>query len=386
MLAVPDNIESNDRSDITTIEILIDQSKLNDDFSVSKQIENIDLRILLFLPNVSKIDITTESSHIIYDRSYLYEETNEIFLRKYVDGELKADERYSLFERKKEKAVKEDDILKDIHFSVAVPEDPDNFSVRNIYSFFPLLDTVSPFNCVLHATYALGDHRNTVNFSEANKEIIKEQLLFLIDVAKEYVKNDKQEIAYKLLIPSNFSRSNGGFTPPFNSFELEDYYYDLLSTQKIFQTVNNEHISINDGLKIISRNYPSIFAGENFSSLLKPLPNENVVDFIDVLAERKGISVAYKEKELLTAINSSTDSWSASQQVEIFIWWNTLYTNSLPNLLKTQKDIWLRFKEDCYFLIGDFDDKGLPSWVKIPALRRDYQQELFLSLKKQKKL
>ena len=46
-------------------------------------------------------------------------------------------------------------------------------------------------------------------------------------------------------------------------------------------------------------------------------------------------------------------------------------------MLKTQEDKWLKYQEECYFLIGDFDEKGLPSWVKIPALHKEYQQELF---------
>lgn len=43
MLAVPVNIENSRYNDNTTIEVVIDPMKLDDDFSVSRQIENIDL-------------------------------------------------------------------------------------------------------------------------------------------------------------------------------------------------------------------------------------------------------------------------------------------------------------------------------------------------------
>lgn len=68
MLAVPQNIEHTRQKKYTTIEIEIDQEKQKDDYSVEKQLTGIDLRILLFLPNVSKIRIETDTNSILYER------------------------------------------------------------------------------------------------------------------------------------------------------------------------------------------------------------------------------------------------------------------------------------------------------------------------------
>lgn len=89
-----------------------------------------------------------------------------------MDDNIEAEENLILFEKTKENAIKEDDVFKDIRFSIAAPKDFDVFIQRYVYSFFLLLDMESLFNCVLHATYALGVYSNTVNMSSANKEII----------------------------------------------------------------------------------------------------------------------------------------------------------------------------------------------------------------------
>ena len=82
MLAVPVYIENGRYNDTTTIEVVIDSMKLNDDFSVSRQIENIDLRILLFLPNISQIEIITDDNCIVYRRNNNQGDCREYYLGK----------------------------------------------------------------------------------------------------------------------------------------------------------------------------------------------------------------------------------------------------------------------------------------------------------------
>ena len=91
MLAVPKIIENSTYNDSTMIEIEIDEEKQKDDFSVSKQLESIDIRMLLFLPNISKISINTDNKNIIYKRSNLSldKTTNELNLSDYKIKNLK---------------------------------------------------------------------------------------------------------------------------------------------------------------------------------------------------------------------------------------------------------------------------------------------------------
>lgn len=188
MLAVPRNIEHNLPKEYTTIQIEVNEEKLNDDYSVEKQLTGIDLRILLFLPNVSKISIETDSISILYERQIQDGQHRIVYLRKIVNDIVEIEENFTLFEKTIPEAIMEDDVLKGIQLSIAIP-DKTLSGTNHVYSYFPLLETDSPFNCILHATYALGDHRNNINHSNANKRIIQEQLLFLLEVAKHYVKN-----------------------------------------------------------------------------------------------------------------------------------------------------------------------------------------------------
>ncbi len=386
MLAVPSYIDNSNYNVDTTIEISIDPAKLNDDFSVSRQIENIDLRILLFLPNISQIDIFTESNHIIYQRIHKLDLLDNICLEKISNGKLEIREAFYLFKKTIPNAIEEDEVLKDIQLSIAVPEDMDTFSSRYIYSFFPLLDTESPFDCVLHASYALGDHRNTVNVSKENKRIIEEQLLFLVEVANQFVERGKYDVAYKLLVPTNFSREKKRFTSPFAKFELEDYYLNLLSKQKIFRTVNNENVSIKDNPKMISGDYPEFFKNKGFERLLKSIHDKNMISMIEILAEREEINLYFDENELLLIINMFLNDWDIKKQVKTFIWWNLKYTNTMPNLLKTKDGRWVKYQDECYFLVGNLDKKELPSWTKILVLDQNYQQELFNKAEKIQKV
>lgn len=378
MLALPTNIESHAKNNNTTIEVEIDSDKLNDDYSITKQIDNIDLRILLFLPNISTIEIITENNHVIYKRIFENNSAKTVVLQKVVNECIEIEESFYLFNRKIEKAIMEDNVLKDILLSIAVPKNFDGFKNSNLYSFFPLLDTESPFNCVMHASYALGDHRNTVNANASNKEIIKKQIDFLIDIAKEFVKNGQYDIAHKILVPSNFQANNWKFTSPFSKFEIEEYYLDKLAEGKFFQSVNNTCISVNDGLKIFDGEYPEAFYGEPFKELLNPIKETKVIELIKLLSKRKAVNIYYCEKELLDKINLLTEDLNVAQRVSIFVWWNNNNNVSdLPKLLKDQENQWLSYADECYFLVGNFDEIVLPEWVKISALNQTYQKELF---------
>lgn len=377
MLAVPENIEPRQNHDMTSIEVLINEDKIKDDFGVIKQINNIDLRILLFLPNMKRIKIETEDEQIIYERESIKDEFKGFTLKKYINNEVQIEEQFFVFEKVKENATEEDGKRKDIRLAIAVPKNFEEFKVGNVYSFFPLLDVESPFNCVMHATYILGDHRDSISRNEVNKTIITEQLKFLIEVAEKFSSKQFADIALRLLTPSDFKSNNWKFTPAFSQFSvLEEVYLKMLESAKILQTVNDEYISIKDAPIMFNRDFPQFFVGEEFKTLLKPVRNDSVI-LIQCLSNRLNKSLNVEEDDLLTIINRLTNGWMISERIEVFSWWNRYYKKSLPNLLKTQNGKWLGFKDECYFLVGDFANQGIPSWVNVPSLDGKYQQFLF---------
>lgn len=385
MLAVPQNIEHSRPQNYTTIEIEVNNQEQNDDFSVEKQLSGIDLRILLFLPNISKIEIETEKSNIVYERLKDGEEQNKMMLRKTENGGVTEEERFTLFEKSIPQAIIEDDVLKDIQLSIAVP-DKDMTGTNHVYSYFPLLETDSPFNCVLHATYSLGNHRNNINLSEENKRIVKEQLSFLVEIAVKYVEKGQYDEGYRILLPSNYSIGNWRFTSSFSKFILEEYYIQLLKDKPLFQTVNRKRISIIESPKYIEGVFPKVFTKGPFEKLLKQSNDENRKNLLTLISGRIGVDLSYREEELCKCVNQISSSWSVSQQVEVFIWWNSRYRKTLPELLKTQKNQWIKFKDECYFLEGDFDSIKLPKWVRVQAIDDEYQKSLFSKSKNEERI
>ena len=228
MLAVPINLDKDTYNDITSIVVEIDPEKSKDDFSVSNQINNIDLKILLFLPNTSQIDIRIESHNIIYKREILSDLSNCVVLKKIIEGKEKIEESYYLFKKDIPDAIEEDGVMKDVQLAIAVPMDKNDLLNAHLYSFFPLLDTTSPFYCVFHASYILGDHRNTVNKNDSNAKIMKEQINYLIETAVYFINKGQPDIAYSLLIPTTFKSGNWDFASPFSNYKLKEYYLEML--------------------------------------------------------------------------------------------------------------------------------------------------------------
>ncbi|MCQ2588281.1 MAG: DUF3883 domain-containing protein [Treponema sp.] len=392
MLAVPQNMNGADIKNVTTIQIEIDEKQQDDDFSVINQINSIDLRSLLFLPNITKISIFTDSEEIVYKRTNLIidKEKTQVTLEKIVSGETVSEEIFHLYAKVIEKAIKEkqdDEDYKDVLISIAIPQNYESFISECLYSFFPLLDTDSPFNCVMHGSYVLGDHRNTIVSSEENKFVAKEQIKYLIEIAKKYIAEEKYDFAYNILIPNNFSRNGFKFSMPFSKFGLEDFYLDLLCEEKIFKTVNEKNISINDSPMIFRTEYPIFFRGNSFEKLLVGFKSKETYDLFETLAKRKNIAYEFKEKDLCNIINTESEKWSVQQQVETFIWWNEAnYSYCLPALLKTQNNNYLELDDACYFLLGDFNNIKIPSWVKVPSLKEEYQKELLKQSEKLEKI
>ncbi len=383
MLAVPENIEHNRPKNQTTIEVYIKAEETTDDFSVESQLDNIDLRILLFLPNISRINIRTDQNNICYERKISDEKVSgeirsvNIELCKIDNDIIICKEKFHLYRKSIPNVIDDDGITKDIQLAIAVPYDNNN--IKHLYSYFPLLDTDSPFNCILHATYSLGDHRNTIHFSEINKRIVETQLDFLVEVAKIFISNKELNKAYEILLPANYRDGYiWSFSTSFSKFNLEDYYIKSLSKLLMFRTVNDQLISIEDRPNIIQHKFPQILIGETFNKLLKYTDDPNQNSLIKLISTRLGLDLSLSHHELCRAINIHSDKWNITQQIEVFIWWNEYYRNSklLPKLIKNQLGDWLEFNEECYFLEGDFDSIELPNWVEVPAIYERYQKKL----------
>lgn len=383
MLAVPRNTDKYERDGKTTIEITVNPQKITDEYSVEKQLDNIDLRILMFLPNLKQIKIATEKGVIIYKAQKIKEKNNRYncTLEKIENDQCLISEKFKLFYKEISQSVKEDDKKQDIFLSIAVPDDFSAFNAKHLYSYFPLLDTKAPFNCVMHATYILGANRNAFVKDEINNEIIKQQLDFLLETAKYYVDSNDFETAYKILIP--ISKYNKGYDfASFSEGEREEYYWKKILNFKMFKTVNGDIISLYEEPKLLEGGHPDCFSGKQFLKLLFHCA-EDINEFIKFLADKFRINLQYNEGELRQKINQSSENWTIRQRVETFIWWNKHKYKSLPDLLKKKNGEWLKYEENCDIPDGNF---GVPSWVKFSILDEEYKKELFNQAENEEKV
>ena len=395
MLSVPRYIDSCETNNSrTNIDIKISTEKLNDNYSVNKQLDAIDVSVLLFLPNASKININTENYEKNLEKTSIEksfvglkkgDRFFEIELKKILNGKLTSSSPYYLFTRRLDKFVseKEGEEKKDVNLSVAIPKD-DKDVAQHLYSFFPLLHTKSPFKCYFHATYDLGDQRNNINLNNANASIIKEQLKFLIDVAELYAKITTFDKALQLITPIADFDEDWNFNVGFSEFNLKDYFINLVKSAKIFCSLNKEIKSINDCIEFVDSSFPSFLYGENFSSVIKKNSDGCTSKFIDSVLKLSNLPLEISSKNLLNKINSTVDKLTIKERVCTFVYWTEKKYDleEIPNLLKNQSGEWIKYGEECCFLdIDSYLDFNLPSWCRIPAMDKEYQNVLYEYIK-----
>ena len=387
ILSVPEYIEKEKTNKQTVIEIIVDENKINDDYNVDNQLNSIDSKILLFLPNTNSITIETKEQKIVYCREKIKNESfiidgcidsmSLVTIKKFVDSNEELSEDYELFEKTIKDKYIEDGDSKDVILAIAVPFNKSEVD-SYLYTYFPLLETKNPFNCIMHATYSLGDQRNTIIVNSNNKEIVIEQLKFLVDIADNYYINNKKYIeALNLLTPKNiYSYYNFSFETGFARFKVEDEYINLIKDLKIFLNVNGELLSFNDDPIILKSYFPKFIKGEYFNDLIDKSINNEAEKLLKFIA-KSGILNEYKEEDLCNKISNLSNSLTVPQRVECFNWWEENYSNYLPQLIKDQNDRWINKNDECYFLDGDFDDVEIPKWIKVPSIDLEYQSEIF---------
>lgn len=385
MLNVPKYIENEEKEhNDTTIIIYIDKDKNNDNSSVTNQLKDINMRILLFLPNTKEIVIQTEDDDIIYrktsiscnkniDLSILYE---QVELEK-IDNEDIIKESFYVFHKKYENFnVHQNHMGHNLYMSIAVPTENETFKEDHLYTYFPLLETDSPFKCLLHATYELGDQRNNLIYSsEINDKIIEEQLRFIVDIANYFIKNGNYDTGYSLLNPSNISDYSWNFEKPFDKDSYKELFFKLLYENELFISVNGDILSLKNGAKAIKGDYPTFFKGNGFFNLiLNNKYSDKLLNLIEKYSEYKDIF--YSSRELCNIINDINDDLTIKEKVKVFLWWNEQsYEDNLPKLLKLNNGQWLKCNQKCFLLEGRLTTDYMPKWAEIVTLDDEYQKE-----------
>jgi hypothetical protein len=394
MLYAPEQAEPCATDYHTVIKIVTNLENIkNDDYNVIKQIDALDYLILIFLPNITDIKITTDDKEIHYSKEISKENgLNVVELKNKKDGKLISDPEFFYVFDNSDNPVKikvnNENEPKEIRLAAAIPKEIRK-KEYSIYSFFPIRDAISPFPALLHGTFILDQHRDSIatDQDQINKQVLRELLKFYVNtIADNFGKQEFGDYAVHLLTPLGFKNDNNWrFASEFKKFMLEEFYLDLLAKVKFLPTVNGDYISIQYKPKLIKNKFPSVFKGVDFYTLIQFLDNKEIADLVIKLCEQAKINTFYAEDELCALINKNTWNWSIEQQVEVFVWWeDERYTNFLPNLLKDSKGEWIIRQQTC-FLKGQVS--VLPDWAEetITIIDNNYQEALINYYEKNKR-
>jgi len=314
---------------------------------IHSQINDITGKELLFLDNIGKIIIKTDSAEkefIIADDPFEKVDNLNVKKRKSIISFSGKDTFiYSIYQQTgifsyfdtDENIEKEKKYL----ISLAIPEG-ESLGDEFLYSYFRTR-IKSPFSFILNCTFELNDYRNgmfdSVSGNDFNSRVIDALPKFIIDSVIDY-HSSNQNFDYLLL--NTLSLNDRTFLST-DGYAFADKYLSAVKVAKIFPTVNNKFISFDQKPVLITEcRFAEILKGDYFENLLKYTDAKKVIDFYKMLG-----SYYYPQELMKNKINSSLNLLSKNQKCELVRLFVQYYdtrkdrTNDFPNLLEDSNDV-----------------------------------------------
>ncbi len=377
----PEAIEKFESEFDTLIRVKIKPENRNKETGILNQLKQPFYKSLLFLPNITKIEIAIDDEEIKEFEKDSY--GKHVYI---IESQTTLNEYY--VEEKKNVLINGNK-LANIIIAIPLCDDYD-FEHENLYCYFPIREFKTPVHALIHAPFLTNNSRDNIpnDNEQINKRIFEESLKFLKEIA-EHIINDHtitSTIPIKTVTPTN-EFINKVWDE--NSFNLKSFYMQLLLDAKLLPTVNKEYISISDCPKSFNCVFLEEFKGNAFKELLVLLPN-NIFNFIKKLSYfAKYYNLEYTTDELLDKINQISENIDIPLQIKFFIWWNKWcktnlndHSQKIPNLLKDANGEWIKNNRKIY-LPTDTGVSILPaslSWVNLCILNQSYVDELINQL------
>lgn len=361
----------------TTIEIVIDRNRNQDDYNVIKQLKKFDHRTLLFLPNLSKLTIKIENQKTVFSKTVTkLGDIDKVIIRE------NASDIEEFYVQKS--LITDEEINK--HIIIAAPiKLLDSYPV---YSYFPTKQRFS-LPLLVHAPFILSQDRNSVITDQFghNKsmfaKILEESISLAITLTS--IQDDK-ELSLRILTPNNLDHYNWGFTDVIRDFNLLDYYLNNVNEAHIIPLRNGGFTKIVNGIKIFDIPTPSFFIGEGFDLLLENITNPTSYLFVKKLLKRKGINTYVSSLELIKILNRK--QMNLEERVETFVWWSDTYRSesykSLPNIIEID-GMFITNNDERIFLPSQDGISDLPmslkKHVKLKIISQEFVDLLIKKLK-----
>lgn len=382
----PKAIDTIEKEYDTVIELDI-KSGLKDD--IINSIKNTDRYryILLFMPNLKRIEFKIDGSEYEYKKEIL--DDGKVRLTIEQNQKVVACEKF-YYAGKEDKLGRKYSGTDRICMGVAIPCNPTDFKTPSLYTFFPILDLKSPFPALLHATFFLTDNRNELDLNredtlEANKEVFEELLRFYIDTVVEKIGGERR---LTLLLPHGMpkdTREPFSFVGSLGKLDKEDFFIEECKQRELLYSVNKTFVAGNTSPIVLDCNLNEseqcnrLFTGDEFARLV------NVVDERERgFAKRLVGDNNDAEQYLFSAINGKSKDWRPNECIAVFKWWHSQDYTRLPKLLKTIDGKFVETNEEPCFLSEDNIPAwvaNIPKWATISVLESQYQSELLEQFK-----
>lgn len=371
----PEQVEKYSSAFDTLIRVKIKEGNSDKASGIVNQLRQPFYKSLLFLPNITKIEIAIDEECEQYKKE---SNGNQIILS---EPQNKSSRYYVAEKRARITSNKVANLI------VAIPLEKNyDFTNEKLYCYFPIRDCKTPVNALIHAPFLTNNSRDDVpnDNEQINTKIFIECLKFLREIAERVI-NDKSfpaDLAIRMVTPTN---NFIGKVWDKDSFNLKQFYLELLANAKLLPTVNGEYVSVSDKPKCFDDAFPEEFKGNQFKELLIELPKP-VYNFVKNLASSIGYySLEYTTEELEEKINTISDNLNIPLRVKIFLWWNNRFHSAeqIPHLLQDTTKKWI-IKETKIYLPTDSGVSILPeqlSWVNLCILDQSYVDELIKQLK-----
>ncbi len=355
----------------TTIEIKIKDEYVED---VKKQINLINSKTILFLKKLQKMEIDVDGEKVLFEKNEKIKDKLQKIQEVTID---RNGEKISWLVLSKKGIVQAEGKEKSFSISVAYNEKEvrDN---NTLYCFFKT-SVELPIGLVVHATVDLDGGREHLLNKPHNDIILQEIFSLSLNLAK-YINQNKVDYGIIDLI-----RLRGNFDSYFTEKGLDKKYYDLLKSDEIFPTVNNEYISLKDVRfysTTKSRHCPwsQVVCGIGFENLLQLAENEEIDKFMLKLLD--GYERAYYYQSLCEKVNQNVDNYKndisrMAKLCKFFIQdFETDLKNSLrPNIVLDEQNN-LIGKDRVVFIQPAKEDVQLPTFAKISYTSKELTNKL----------
>lgn len=261
-LSLP-QVTKNKSNDWTTSIIVKYKDKFLSD--MQKQLENINDEVLLFVNNIEKLTIDIDNNH--KKTIERIKENNQIYLN---------DTLWTIFEYNADTLLPKEDENDEIeHFDlkIAVKENFNEEDKYLLYSFFPTEINID-FPFIIHGTFELDSSRNNIIISEKNRYILDKLVDFIVDTAKEFIKN---EVNYRVLefLTHNYSNER------LNKLEFYDKIDEKIEELAIFPCLDNTY-KRKDEVVFISDKFSEFIENNNFQEFFPNMLISSKNSFIDL--------------------------------------------------------------------------------------------------------